>query len=552
MTIDLRKLQTSSTEYQKLGKSDTSSSHLGARFQCSLSIDKLRNLKTSIDNALANNFQAQTMDCKLNEDNPAGNCNELFKSIQCGVNELKNKFLRENNNNEEISKLKNACNEIFAKYQKFFDDEIRSITQESSHLIQRLIGNMQRLQSIINTLMDDIKKKTPEILAYKIISGRIPEAVNEFQNAANSVMNYANLMNTVIDKAYGLEYVEKIIKFAYDLTDDEHRKRGFEALYEKMRVHGHLDSPKMIMVYDHVGFIYGAQSLLNKVTPLYDDIINAWSIKMRNNDCEQIVNFAKTYTSSRDYQEKIVKEAYAKHNIENILKCISTLPYLVDVITTLSIMYEEMVIHRHLDTPQLFVLAHKVKSVMDSENFFAISDYYSYKISNLKQSLPEMIRNIIWNGQNCMIKNHDKDEYLYAAGDYHAYDSERRDVFTWISGQTVSQGFWKFESVNAGNDFKIKNTYHNEYLYAAGNYFRFDSERRRIFTWRDGSCVKEGYWKLNPTDSAKYVRIYNNEQREYLYSPNNHFKYDNERRRVFTWMPGYEDGEIYEWEIICN
>lgn len=85
-------------------------------------------------------------------------------------------------------------------------------------------------------------------------------------------------------------------------------------------------------------------------------------------------------------------------------------------------------------------------------------------------------------------------EPLYAASNGFAYDKDRRKVFTWRPGPSVTQGFWRFE--DAGNGYyKIRNTQHGEYLYAA----EFP-KKGWVFTWRpvvnyDNDDAKF-YWQL--------------------------------------------------------
>lgn len=84
-------------------------------------------------------------------------------------------------------------------------------------------------------------------------------------------------------------------------------------------------------------------------------------------------------------------------------------------------------------------------------------------------------------------------EPLYAAGNVLCYDHDRRKVFTWVAGPSVYQGYWKLEKLDNGY-YKIKNTYHNEYLYAA----KYPSEGW-VFTWRDlhsSTNNDKFYWQL--------------------------------------------------------
>lgn len=123
-------------------------------------------------------------------------------------------------------------------------------------------------------------------------------------------------------------------------------------------------------------------------------------------------------------------------------------------------------------------------------------------------------------------------EYLYAA-DFKPYDSERRRVFTWRRKYQVLQGDWKLKQT--GETFSIYNDHHDEYLYADPSETYTDS-RRQVFTWRPKGLVKEGSWKLIPIGNNKY-RILNVHLNEYLYAAE-FDPFDNDRRRVFTWILG--------------
>ncbi len=55
---------------------------------------------------------------------------------------------------------------------------------------------------------------------------------------------------------------------------------------------------------------------------------------------------------------------------------------------------------------------------------------------------------------------------------------------------------WKITAVDYG--YLIKNVQFQEYLYAAANVHAFDQERRSIFTWKDYETLgDEGIWNFN-------------------------------------------------------
>ncbi|MBB6401597.1 hypothetical protein HNP92_000902 [Methanococcus maripaludis] len=146
------------------------------------------------------------------------------------------------------------------------------------------------------------------------------------------------------------------------------------------------------------------------------------------------------------------------------------------------------------------------------------------------------------------ILNEYQNEYMYAA-DYKPFDKDRRRVFTWRPGTKVNQGDWLLIPVaREDNCYYIYNTKQSEYLYAA-DYKPFDKDRRRVFTWRPGGIPTAGKWEIQFLDDTKtrcYIR--NVYQNEYLYAAD-YKPFDKDRRRVFTWRPGTKVTQGV-WKII--
>ncbi|MFP3029837.1 MAG: hypothetical protein ACEY3M_01210, partial [Wolbachia sp.] len=103
-----------------------------------------------------------------------------------------------------------------------------------------------------------------------------------------------------------------------------------------------------------------------------------------------------------------------------------------------------------------------------------------------------------------------KGEYLYAA-DYGKYD-ERRSVFTWIEGSQVKQSPWKIEPAEGDNCY-IQNAYQREYLYSPVDYFKGQysegemfPDLRPVFTWIGGSQVANSKWKFEDCSRSRRKR----------------------------------------------
>ncbi|WP_264705646.1 ankyrin repeat domain-containing protein [Wolbachia endosymbiont (group A) of Gymnosoma rotundatum] len=186
-------------------------------------------------------------------------------------------------------------------------------------------------------------------------------------------------------------------------------------------------------------------------------------------------------------------------------------------------------------------LAYCIKGVMEKINNKEQISHFE----ELKSKLPESIKNAVFSSKVC-IKNLYQNEYLYAASSDFNYDDERRRVFTWIPVDKKDGKFkWKIEPY--GDGYSIMNVEFNEYLYAAIDDFNFDKDRRKAFTWIPGGKDEQSLWRLEYFPNSGNIYMMNVEFNEYLYAAD-YGKYDDNRRRVFTWIPG---GYIRQgtWEI---
>ncbi|WP_353281274.1 ankyrin repeat domain-containing protein [Wolbachia endosymbiont (group A) of Andrena trimmerana] len=187
-----------------------------------------------------------------------------------------------------------------------------------------------------------------------------------------------------------------------------------------------------------------------------------------------------------------------------------------------------------LNNSAIFKLAYYVKEVMEMKNYSDVHQEDRSNLEKLKSRLPESVRNAVFSSKVC-IKNVYQGEYLYAAnGCFDDYGDKRRMVFTWIPKDEKNDKFrWKIKP--DGDNFYIVNVAFNETLYAASNYFNYNDDRRMVFTWIPGGRVVRDVWMIKPDGNS--CSIMNVELNEYLYAAD-YAKYDNDRRRVFTWIPG--------------
>lgn len=94
--------------------------------------------------------------------------------------------------------------------------------------------------------------------------------------------------------------------------------------------------------------------------------------------------------------------------------------------------------------------------------------------------------------------------------------------------------------------------YDKEYMYAVVDRIALDENRRFVYSWIPGGRDKQGEWEFATKDNGKTFLIRNVLYNEYLYAAANDFAYDSSRRRTFTWRPGTDDGCEWIVEIVSN
>lgn len=264
--------------------------------------------------------------------------------------------------------------------------------------------------------------------------------------------------------------------------------------------------------------------------------------------------------SISNYLPNIIKVAYANTlgNFDKILRFVNDLPWRSHLCKGYASLLNEMKNNYQLHNSEIITLAYKTKQAMEMNGDATVAADLKESFESLKSQFPIVIRNLIWNGV-CTIRNTHYNEFLYAAGENFMSDIGDRQVFTWIPGGEIVEGDWKFEPIGDATSFFVKNKFWNndDYL-AQDTHNAYDYDRNTVVTCNKNSAYQEKEWKLEPVTvgGANYFRIKNTIMRSgrlrdvYLYTAGSYFKYDSSRRRVFTWTPG--DPVIQgDWELNC-
>ncbi|XP_055597361.1 uncharacterized protein LOC129747271 [Uranotaenia lowii] len=241
-------------------------------------------------------------------------------------------------------------------------------------------------------------------------------------------------------------------------------------------------------------------------------------------------NGTKLYRRSK--RDVDVNYLYGRTSTESLLQQIRNQPYISQLIDGFVKTFEKMNQNGELSSSAVIKLAIFVKETLNMPNFYNVNPTDQARLRSLKNVLPLSAKNAVFARRVC-IKNVQHDEYLYSPHPYY-YDVQRRRVFTWVPGdRPIPQGMWELEF--NGRHVFIRNDENREQLYAPANIYKYDNDRRRVFTWNPSSdrIGDAGAWKFEPEGDYMYIKSVS--YGEYLYAAGDGFKHDVDRRTVFTW-----------------
>lgn len=267
---------------------------------------------------------------------------------------------------------------------------------------------------------------------------------------------------------------------------------------------------------------------------------------------EEVKQFCMKYSEKfSPILEQLITKGYANDSksADDLMNVCMYLPDPRDTSACLTFLYFQIKQNQRIDSYELITLAYKVKEFTDNPK---INTEYKYQLNSLKNDLPKTVQNLLWNGQNCILRNKHWGEYLFAARGFD-YDASRGRVFSRTQILfTDEQENWIFEPRDNGKVFAIKNSDYGQYFYPAADDLSFSSERRRVFIWKR-YWLDPGSWKIKTVDNGKYITLLSKDHNEYLFADREHV-YGMDKRRVFTWRscetPDWLE-EDYRWELIC-
>lgn len=471
---------------------------------------------------------------------------------------------------DEFKKMKAAFENDVVIVQKQIDRTSKRSTQENQIKFSLIDFEMQNLYSKLTTAL--IKQETDRII-YKNM--KITQCIEEIKtNRADaavksfSEINEESTIGFIIKSAYAanVNNFDRVMKFCQNLNLDS-MGNAYDSLFQAMLANSDYLKPAILVLYQTVDEItikpiYNSASkseqnifktVKQTMTSSVDNIVIAWSDKIRLGEHSLVTTFAKTQEKALSlHLEAIVSAAYGRNveNVDNLLLFVRNLISYDQVAIVLEVIHNKMVTNHDLQDYRYIKLAVAVENSLKT----AFGSDAIKKLEKLKEAFTTGVKIIISDSTVCF-KNIYFGEYIYPSGD--TKDVDRRYVFTWKPKELEYDAHWTLEPIENGDYFQIKSVKYQEHLYAADKYFEYNKDRRRPFTWISGSTkeilrnfVAKKFWRIEPsTDDDKFY-IKNMEYEEYLYAadsfPGNQ---DGHRRRVFTWQPGGRLGTKSLWKI---
>ncbi|WP_218814386.1 hypothetical protein [Rickettsiella endosymbiont of Dermanyssus gallinae] len=166
---------------------------------------------------------------------------------------------------------------------------------------------------------------------------------------------------------------------------------------------------------------------------------------------------------------------------------------------------------------------------MRNSNYLKLTPEFKLLCESEKSKFPQAIKYLLDNGF-CLKSVAHSNEYLYASWFKMPNNRDNR-VFTWIPGKYAGEeAIWRIESSDNGKTCYIYNSKQHAYLHAIKD--QYDDDRWYIVDFQ----VREmqGKWRIQLAAESEIILL-NDYYGETLY---NSFKYNDNRRYVFTWLKG--------------
>lgn len=454
---------------------------------------------------------------------------------------------------EKIQKLKNVI-------EKLKQNKIQATAQLKSDYdsrLQLLLARVKELLQEAKRLRDIVSDKMIDIVAERIELSKYQEAVQEYKEIQMSRdLSIPRILKKVYKPGDSLT-AGKIGFFLLTFPIIEEQIVAACALRDLLQTNNDLDSLSVLVLDPLLGHITGYSNFNNVIPELQSrthtikrdlmdkvgSVLSSVAHSVKQQVTSDLVKFAEdmsTQTFFLLYAETIMKILY-----ENSGR--SCIDYIIPLLTAFTKKSPKIACAR----ATIKLMGTSIYSKEGLELVYVLSKWDKViGDPKLQQKIPSELR--MFDGKKCIIRNVDKEDAFLSATSKIRHSGERRLIVTYPSNWNVgNNGKWYIDSKDEGKTFQFFNVEYKEYLYAAGDYFKHDNDRRSVFTWVPGSSVNQGYWEFVPFSYGEF-RILNKYHGEYLYAATGAFDYYKNWRRVFTWGKSNDNNVDQYWKIKCE
>jgi len=343
-------------------------------------------------------------------------------------------------------------------------------------------------------------------------------------------------------------------------------------LYEQMRTYNHLGHPSVFFFKASVDNILSAVDLKNQV-PLAEqktlrnlstkletnirDLVSSYATNIRDGNYDNTLQaMQENYDLVQSKVPEMIRQAYGKekNRLDQILPFVRSITKFAPYSDFLDALVDIMVSSRDIYSSKGLELISEIERL---RTFHQLNYGVKIIIDNMARKLPSSLKFIIGE-PSCQIYNEEfQQRPLFAASKMYKYDLKLRNVYLTNEDGCVKHNSdkWNIIPVDFGRYFLIRNVEYEEYLHAPSNrHYRYDKQRRGVFTWEDTAPFSNGIWLIGVANDGK-VEFKNQDYSEYLYAGDNtrlsiQYNSDYGEKLIFTRTQN-NTGHQPSWRIKC-
>ena len=374
----------------------------------------------------------------------------ITKLSDDGFIELKYEFqlVRENGDLDPKTKERLIEDYFMSQIEEFRRENFELYTRMNSLQVEnyKLKIELARMKNDTEQI-SWLKSKFLELFADEIKSGKLFEAREVLENLydeyheENSV-KMIDFINRHFDKISETILGYRVL---YDTLEDHRVLDKYPTLFLKGYVDDLINFPSFIFLEE--SYQKEAKDLAKNLDGPSNILLEKWRQKIINEDYEEILTVSiNHFRNFRMIIKDIVNFSYENDRliVDKLIKFASSLYGIEDAGIGYNEILKNMRNREFMEIPELLTLTQRVKECFNMKNFKTISQKYLGLFRKLKLSIPENIRNIVWN-EVCIV-NIENGLFLTVDSDESLILSENCEK-------------WKFH-----NDFSLQNLNSSKFL----------------------------------------------------------------------------------------